>query len=123
MIKQCGTQKAIGGMRRGCLSRKDQIDNFLVFEVLVAEHAEALRKYALRMINDRKLADRICRAAFVRAYYRLPHLHRKSDFGQWLREIVSRLAFDLLRRNASWKSRRSKPYQGIFENAAASACS
>jgi len=73
------------------------------FAELVARHQRAVYGVALRMLNDRDLADDAAQEAFVRAYSGLAMFKGESSMRTWLVQITTRLCIDLLR------ARRRRP--------------
>ena len=68
------------------------------FERLVDDYQAPLFRLAVRMVDDRHLAEDIVQDALVAAWRKLPTLAEPRAFRGWLYQIVTFRALDVLRR-------------------------
>lgn len=80
-----------------------QDGDLLAFERLVDDYQTPLYRLALRMVDDRQLAEDVVQDSFVAAWRKLPTLTEPQAFRGWMYQIVTFRSLDLLRR------RRSEP--------------
>ncbi|MFL4491382.1 RNA polymerase sigma factor [Streptomyces sp. VTCC 41912] len=67
------------------------------FETLVARHAPALLRLAVRLLDGRTEAEDAVQDAFVSAWRRLPDFQGRAAFGTWMYRIVTNRCLNLLR--------------------------
>jgi RNA polymerase sigma-70 factor (ECF subfamily) len=69
----------------------------VAFNRAIAEHADALKSYATRMLRDPLLAEDVAQDAFLALYRHLAQVPQ-SAFRPWLYRVVRNLCLDHLRR-------------------------
>lgn len=66
----------------------------------IAEHTDALYRFALGLVRDRHLAEDLVQDTFVRAVDRADQFRGDGSLLAWLRQLLHRLAIDRARRAA-----------------------
>nr|WP_202538134.1 sigma-70 family RNA polymerase sigma factor [Streptomyces sp. SID8379] len=67
------------------------------FAELVARHAPALLRLAVRLLDDRADAEDAVQEAFISAWRRLPEFRGEAGFGTWMYRIVTNRCLNVLR--------------------------
>jgi len=65
---------------------------------LYQRYKSAMFSTALRILNDRELAQDALQEAFVNIFRQLEHFRQESSLGAWMKTIVVRCALQVLRR-------------------------
>ncbi|MGI9486886.1 MAG: RNA polymerase sigma factor [Geminicoccaceae bacterium] len=71
------------------------------FVQLAEQHLDSLYRTALRMTNDRSVAEDIVQEACLKAYANFGRYSPDTNFKAWLFRILANLCIDHLRRNAT----------------------
>ena len=66
------------------------------FDVLVREHSQSIRRYALSLLRDPWLADDALQETFLRAWKYLPSVSHIRNVQAWLISICRNVSFDIL---------------------------
>lgn len=67
------------------------------YSLLVRRHQKALLRLALRMMQDRDVAEDVVQEAFIKAYERLNTFEGRSSFKSWLFQIAVNTAKNKMR--------------------------
>ncbi len=80
------------------LIERSQRGDLQAFDLLVAEHADAIYQVAYRITGNRHDAEDAAQEAFVKAFRGLRQYRGEATFETWLYRIATNAAIDLVRR-------------------------
>jgi RNA polymerase sigma-70 factor, ECF subfamily len=93
------------------LARERTKEGLAAYQELVQRHQGGALRLGAYLLGNRIDAEDVAQEAFVRAYMSLPRADESTNFGAWLRTIVTRLCFNL-RRDQRARSRREQAEEG-----------
>ena len=80
------------------LARRALAGSQAAYSELVERYASPAVNVAIRMVNDRALAEELAQEAFVRAFARLGTFDQERRFSSWFFQILHNVSVDYLRR-------------------------
>jgi RNA polymerase sigma-70 factor (ECF subfamily) len=80
------------------LARRALAGSQAAYSELVERYASAAVNVAVRLVNDRALAEELAQEAFVRAFARLGTFDQERRFSSWFFQILHNVSVDYLRR-------------------------
>ena len=80
------------------LARRALAGSQAAYSELVERYASAAVNVAVRLVNDRALAQELAQEAFVRAFARLGTFDQERRFSSWFFQILHNVSVDYLRR-------------------------
>ena len=80
------------------LARRALAGSQAAYSELVERYASSAVNVAVRLVNDRALAEELAQEAFVRAFARLGTFDQERRFSSWFFQILHNVSVDYLRR-------------------------
>lgn len=80
------------------LARRALAGSQAAYSELVERYASPAVNIAVRLVNDRALAEELAQEAFVRAFARLGTFDQERRFSSWFFQILHNVSVDYLRR-------------------------
>ena len=80
------------------LARRALAGSQAAYSELVERYASPAVNVAVRLVNDRALAEELAQEAFVRAFARLGTFDQERRFSSWFFQILHNVSVDYLRR-------------------------
>ena len=80
------------------LARRALAGSQAAYSELVERYASPAVNVAVRLVNDRALAEELAQEAFVRAFARLGTYDQERRFSSWFFQILHNVSIDYLRR-------------------------